>query len=673
MSVTESKAKATAKTSKKSVKPAAAAALKAALDAAPVEMIPVSQLVKSPLNVRILPYLESSVRRMADSIESVGVLQNLVVHDLPAGVSGVAAGGRRLAALQLLVTEQRIDAGFPVAVKRVSEELASIISIIENDERENMHPAEQIIGFRTLSEQGKTPAQIGSKLNFSTKHVQRMLKLAGLAPELLTKLMEDDISLDQCKALALDDSHERQLQVWEQGVARFGGNSSPVHWLKSQITDNRLNVSGGNAFGFIGREAYVAAGGQIEEDLFSAQEGNGFADRLLVEKLAQEKLEALGAGIQQQEGWAWMEVRHSPVRRYGDDAQDFLLRSEPEGVMSDAEQAQLDELYDALNQTDNHDDENAFQQQIEDLEALAVNRAWTAEDRAECGVVLSLDGADLYVQRGVQRLEPKASEQESEDQAGTRTTGNNGSATITPEKKPVDTISLPLLTKMSSERTLAVQAALMQQPEKAVALLAWELCQHVFPVSRAYKDPFMIRMDVKHYSLTREAPSGEEGAAYVALMQEQTRLMALLPEGWEKDFTTFFALDGALLMSLMAFCTACSVDGVQTRSCSWHTTDSNLGALEQAIGFHLRDWWTPTKENYFMGLKHAQIIEAMTEAGCTGKAGDAAKMKKGDAADLAEFAVKGTRWVPGWLQAPKASADAELDTDTDNDAPAHAA
>ena len=44
------------------------------------------------------------------------------------------------------------------------------------------------------------------------------------------------------------------------------------------------------------------------------------------------------------------------------------------------------------------------------------------------------------------------------------------------EKASVEEISLPLLTKMSSERTLAVQAALMQQPDKSLALLAWTLC-----------------------------------------------------------------------------------------------------------------------------------------------------------------------------------------------------
>ncbi len=56
-------------------------------------------------------------------------------------------------------------------------------------------------------------------------------------------------------------------------------------------------------------------------------------------------------------------------------------------------------------------------------------------------------------------------------------------------------ISLPLLTKMSSERTLAVQAALMQQPDKSLALLAWTLCLNVFG-SGAYSKPAQISWNV---------------------------------------------------------------------------------------------------------------------------------------------------------------------------------
>ncbi|HCL7499274.1 TPA: hypothetical protein N2X64_005513, partial [Escherichia coli] len=218
------------------------------------------------------------------------------------------------------------------------------------------------------------------------------------------------------------------------------------------------------------------------------------------------------------------------------------------------------------------------------------------------------------------------------------------------EKASVEEISLPLLTKMSSERTLAVQAALMQQPDKSLALLAWTLCLNVFG-SGAYSKPAQISLECEHYSLTSDAPSGKEGAAFMALMAEKSRLAALLPEGWSRDMTTFLSLSQEVLLSLLSFCTACSLNGVQTRECG-HTSRSPLDSLESAIGFHMRDWWQPTKANFFGHLKKPQIIAALNEAGLSGAARDAEKMKKGDAAEHAEFHMKDNRWVPGWMCAP---------------------
>jgi ParB family chromosome partitioning protein len=164
---------------------------------------------------------------MADSILAVGLIQNLVVHTLPDGLSGVAAGGRRLAALQLLQREQRIDAGHLVIVKRVSDELAVVASMVENNNRVAMHPAEQISGFRTLSEQGKTPAQIGDQLGYSSRHVQRMLKLASLAPELIALLAENTLDVEQCQALSLESDPARQVEVYEQVKASAQQRSGP--------------------------------------------------------------------------------------------------------------------------------------------------------------------------------------------------------------------------------------------------------------------------------------------------------------------------------------------------------------------------------------------------------------------------------------------------------------
>ncbi|EIT1500694.1 ParB/RepB/Spo0J family partition protein [Salmonella enterica] len=661
MSVTESKAKTPAKTSKKAVKPAEAAALKAALEAAQIEMVPLSVLVKSPLNVRIIPYPVESVREMADSILAVGLIQNLVVHSLPDGLSGVAAGGRRLAALQLLLSEQRIDAGYLVVVKRVSDDLAVVASMVENNQRAAMHPAEQISGFRTLSEQGKTPAQIGDQLGYSSRHVQRMLKLANLAPELLALLAENKLDVEQCQALSLENDPVRQVEIYERVKAQH--SYAPAHMLKRAITDTEIGVNH-SRFVFIGREMYESAGGVVREDLFSAQEGDGTADGVLVERLVQEKLESAALAIELQEGWSWSLAREGAVRNYGDDREHYLLLPEPEAQYTTDEQQRLDELYATQEATETFEDEAAIQVLIDEIENAASIRAWTQEQKAACGVVVSLYDGELCVQRGVQK------KPQNEAKEGQGENGSSGSLHVVSSKPDV---SAPLLKKMSSERTLAVQAALVQQPEKAVALMVWRLCSCVFDYCNTTRHPFVMRLEVHHSVLTSEAPTGKRGQAWLSLMQEKARLEALLPDGWKKDFTTFFTLDGQTLMSLMVFCTACSVDGVQTRTMG-HTTQSDLDGVETALGFHLRDWWQPTAENFLGLLSKNQIVGALKEAGLSGAASDAGNMKKGDAASHAEQWLSGTRWVPAWMRSPDAQPDvAEGEATDSDDHTAHAA
>ncbi|WP_058914376.1 ParB/RepB/Spo0J family partition protein [Entomohabitans teleogrylli] len=664
MSVTESKAKTARKASPKKPTRAEREALKSALDAAPVEYVPLSSLAKSPLNVRIIPYPPASVASMAASIKAVGLLQNLVVHDMPDGKSGVAAGGRRREGLNLLVSEKEIDSEYLVPVRRISDDMARLVSYIENDEHLSMHPAEQIYAFRDLSEQGMAPADIGVQLGYSSRHVQRMLKLAGLAPELLARLAKDEITIEHCQALALESDPTRQLQVYENVKSAYG-HTAP-HLLKSAVTDREISVKS-PAFEYLGREAYEAAGGVVREDLFSAENGEGTANKALIETLMQKKLTVLAADIQQSEGWAWSQVRSDPIRSWGDDARTFQLTPAPEANYTADEQLRLDELHATQEAAVTHDDEYAIQDLIDEIETAAVNRGWTTELKAESGVVVSFWGGEVYIQRGVRQIAP---EQNDDDHTG----GENRNALISKKiQKPVDSISEPLLKKMSSERTLAVQAALVQQPEKAVALMVWRLCSCVFDYCVTTNHPFDLKMTEHHSSLVSDAPDGKTGKAWQTLMQEKARLQALLPEGWKKDFTTFFTLSGENLMSLMTFCTASSVYGVQTRTMG-HTTRSPLDDVENAIGFDMRDWWTPTAANFFGLLSRNQIVEALNEAGLTGAASDAGKMKKGEAAEHAESVMAHGRWIPAWMKAPEPdSAAPESKSDIDTDTPAHAA
>ncbi|ECE8818935.1 ParB/RepB/Spo0J family partition protein [Salmonella enterica subsp. enterica serovar Reading] len=650
MSVTDSNAKSAVKTSRKAKNAASASntVLSAVLAQTEEQHVPLSALVKSPQNVRIVPYSAESVRELADSIKGIGLLQNLVVHALPDGLYGVAAGGRRLAAMNLLATENTIHPDWPVRVKVVPDNLATAASLTENGQHLEMHAAEQIAGFRAMAAEGKTPAQTGDLLGYSPRHVQRMLKLAGLAPVILEALAADKITTEHCQALALEDNPDRQVQVYE-AACREGWNNKPeVRVIRNLITDSQVSTLNNSKYTFVGEKAF--SGDEIRADLFSDEQG-GFVDKLVLDTALLEKLQWVAECLKEAEGWAWCAGRMEPVSRYGEDTEVYRIQDEPDAVYTEQEQQRLDELQELYDENQTASDEtDTIESEIEAIECAAQLRAWTLEMRAQSGVVVSWRHGEICVQRGVSLRE----QSETEDEPAQVPVYER-------QPEPVDEISVPLLTRMCAERTLSVQAALMQQPEKSLALLAWTLCLNVFS-SGAYNRPAQISLNCKHYSLTKDAPSGESGVAFVTLSQEGKRLETLLPEGWTQDFTTFFTLSAKDLTALLSFCTACSLDGMQMRGAGG-TTRSPLDKLEIALAFHLRDWWQPTKADFFTGLKKPQIIAALNEAGLTGAARDAEKMKKGDAAELAEDKMRDNRWVPVWMRAPDAENDV---SDTEN-------
>ncbi|BDY37330.1 TPA: ParB/RepB/Spo0J family partition protein [Escherichia coli] len=651
MPVTKCEPETTRKASRKSVK-TQETALSALLAQTEEVSVPLDSLIKSPLNVRTVPYSAESVSELADSIKGVGLLQNLVVHALPGDRHGVAAGGRRLAALNMLAERNILPADWPVRVKVIPQELATAASMTENGHRRDMHPAEQIAGFRAMAQEGKTPAQIGDLLGYSPRHVQRMLKLADLAPVILDALAEDRITTEHCQALALENDTARQVQVFEAACQSGWGGKPEVQTIRRLVTESEVAVAGNTKFRFVGADAFSPD--ELRTDLFSDDEG-GYVDCVALDAALLEKLQAVAEYLREAEGWGWCAGRMEAVGECREDARAYRNLPQPEAVLTEAEEERLNELmtrYDALeNQCEESD---LLEAEMKLMRCMAKVRAWTPEIRAGSGVVVSWRYGNVCVQRGVQLR--------SEDDA----TDDADRTEQVQEKASVEEISLPLLTKMSSERTLAVQAALMQQPDKSLALLAWTLCLNVFG-SGAYSKPAQISLECEHYSLTSDAPSGKEGAAFMALMAEKARLAALLPEGWSRDMTTFLSLSQEVLLSLLSFCTACSLNGVQTRECG-HTSRSPLDSLESAIGFHMRDWWQPTKANFFGHLKKPQIIAALNEAGLSGAARDAEKMKKGDAAEHAEFHMKDNRWVPGWMCAPRPQTDATERTDNLADA-----
>src|SRR5262245_49682368 len=122
-----------------------------------IQSIALNRLAPSPANVRKTG-AATGIEELAASIKAHGLLQNLQVRSVNCnGKFEVVAGGRRLAALKLLVKQKQIAKNLEIPCNVLDEQDAAEISLAENIIRVQMHPADQFEAFHALAETGKGP------------------------------------------------------------------------------------------------------------------------------------------------------------------------------------------------------------------------------------------------------------------------------------------------------------------------------------------------------------------------------------------------------------------------------------------------------------------------------------------------------------------------------------
>ncbi|MBL5824318.1 ParB/RepB/Spo0J family partition protein [Serratia marcescens] len=634
-----------------------ASTLESLLSSTPVIGVPLAKLVKSDLNVRKRDPKPEAIAELAASILAVGVLQNLVVCKVRGGKHAVVAGGRRLLALQALREAGDIDDTYPVPCKAVPLADAVVVSLTENGQREDMHPADQIAAFRALSEDGQSAAQIAGLLGYSTRHVQKLLKLAAMHPNLLALLAVDEINLDQLQALASTDSPDRQMQAWEVGDDFYNGREPAA--LRRRVLNDEIPADGNAALALVGLSLYEAAGGEIRHDLFS---DCGFVtDPLLLDTLTLQALETIAAQLAAHEGWAWSMGRAGAIITWGDDREHYSMLEKPTGVLTELEQeAQTqrglrhDELIEEGDAAADPAEAEAcykaarrIEEEIRAVQARANIAAWDAQSKVDAGVVVSFCRGELTVQRGVVRLMPEGGDERADD-----TGSDNGDDTHTSQQQATEPqtkgYSAALLRSLTAERTLAVQAALTGNPQVALALLVHTL---LIKMTTPWAGSVLgARVSQQRGTLLTHAPaSAETDRAMTRLGEEEQGWMARLPKGWEQDFTVLIDWPMPTLVDLLAFCVSGGIDGLCEKTDRNGRAGAQLDGLEAALGFTLRDWWVPTAQNCFARLSKDQIGDALVDADRLAQAASALKMKKADAAVLAEAEISQTRWVPPCL------------------------
>ena len=472
--------------------------------------IPLSQLELSPDNVRRTPADASAFTELKASIAAHGLLENLIARSMEPGADGperyaVIAGGRRLAAMQALAAGGVLEEDHPVPCRMIGGIVAAEeVSLAENSVRAAMHPADQVEAFRRLADAGSTAAAIAARFGVSERTVEKRLRLGNAAPVLLEAYRAGDIDLDTLMAFAVTTDHARQSAVWET-VSQQGYR--PGAWqIKRLLTEDRVPATSAIAR-FVGIEAYEAAGGRIDRDLFAEEDERGiwFDDPDLLNRLAMDSLQTAARELETR--WKWAEARldvdWSATAAFG---RVRPQRAEP----TDGEKAEIERLRTRNGELANMDDDGwteelveeagANEERLDEIEAMIeASAVYRREDIAIAGCIATVgnDGELKLIQGLVRPEDIPGRESNDANMAGQDDTGD-GENTISsieaptfvaPLASPGDAeaearkevgVGIGLADDLRAIRTAIVKSQLACDFEAAFDLLLFQLARSVF-------------------------------------------------------------------------------------------------------------------------------------------------------------------------------------------------
>ena len=194
-------------------------------DAGDFRMIPLANIIPSPTNPR-RQFDAESIKSLAESIRQHGVLQPILVRQTGATggkdtVFEIVAGERRFRAAKLAERSE-----IPARVETLSDAEALQVQIIENLQREDVHPLDEAQGFKHLQEAARLElSDIAQRVACDVRYVTRRLALTNLIEEAQTDFRKELITLahaleicrlsPEIQEAALATCYER-TSVWNQ-------------------------------------------------------------------------------------------------------------------------------------------------------------------------------------------------------------------------------------------------------------------------------------------------------------------------------------------------------------------------------------------------------------------------------------------------------------------------
>lgn len=177
---------------------------------------------------------EGKLKELAESIKLKGVIQPIAVRNIPgkASIYEIICGERRYKA-SLLAKTKDIPA---VIHHEINEQQVLEFQIIENLQREDVHPLEEAEGYKVLlKEHGyKTVDDIAVKIGKSRTHVYDRLKLCDLIEENRRLFCDNKLSPSVALLVARIPAHlQKEAGRKISGIEPGANNGEPMSYRKA--------------------------------------------------------------------------------------------------------------------------------------------------------------------------------------------------------------------------------------------------------------------------------------------------------------------------------------------------------------------------------------------------------------------------------------------------------
>lgn len=566
--------------------------------------IPLSSLMPTPDNVRVINPAKAEDKSLVAGIRSEGLLQNLVVRAAKKkkNTYEVIAGGRRYAALKFLEAEGSILSDFLVDCI-VKDSSFTLVSLQENVLRSAMHPVDEYKAFvKLMDEEGASVDDLKRQFGKPKKEILQRLALGRVTQVVLSAFVKNDLDLEDVMAFTVVDDKEKQAECY---AALKLDNRLHPHYIKRWLLGQ--SVTADSVIGkFVGRAAYTKAGGAISTDLFSTEVY--FSDAGLVSDLANKKLAEAACELEKQ-GWKWVETGASAwnlAYESGLDCldQDYSADAPKEPVARLRElTTQIDELEESYDWDD--DTEEKFDALCEERRVLEKElepfKEHSAAQKAISGCFVGMTHEGVEIRAGYVRPEDQPT---PDNDSSEQDDGFSGSEQG--EKDSGFEISQALEADLGAHRQQAAQAAMATSPRLAVDTLHYTLCLQIlqegyFSGRGVLNCSFNVQTSVSSKDDLKQSKSAQDlGSAFERL---KTDWLAIDVEA--DRFKAFCGLSKSDKESLVAYCVARTLQ-VQSR-----TSNAPSEVIIDQLAPTFSEYWRPTKENYFGRINAAGLLKQM--------------------------------------------------------------